>query len=813
MNTNKYNTIVGNLALIVLALFMHTCVEEVNYPCDDSADLTFTINGSFIAQCGNTQVTEPASNAFVVVTHFNIKTQKTDTLLQSTLDSQGSIDLIVPNSGCGISNLKVTGSYKSIMWQDSIGFACCDTTLNMQFTQDCDEALEQQLTCNNLDQNFTINLANRYKNCIIEGSPDSEIKWNSISFVAETDIQLDVSKLKNLAGKFSATFTPNPAGNTLQLASGQEFTATFLVETDETGTFSEKINIPVTCTSNQGSGIIAIDINAEICDDGCLCPFNTNGNTEFNVDKSSDGVIVGTTTSHNNESIFTIDGNMLADGCTMRITDIQRYPTNSNPATSIFASHESVFDWTLTSPTAYPVELDMNDEFRLSSEFSPSRSGLSVDTFEVFTEVYNSVGALKDQCSFQVIMTGRGCVNVCPVVKINSFAPSELLSSTNTFIRKINLGEQIAMDSGDKIKQKMTGSLGSLCAGMGALPEKVAYGFKLDLAPDEEVCSNINITFNVLQDGTIDDRTFFELSPNTISLSNIGSESVIATFSPPTISTHLQSGHASTYRVRILAEASTSNGVVLCTQEIKLDAEVNETSLQVSEPRLMKAFSQISDKDNSPAYQAYDIVTYNQQFNYYGKVDNLNPVLGHINTSSVPMQPNSGHAFFFDVDEPTNKTLRQMPKLYLVNNNWNIYKQITKYPVAYYPRNDDFKNDMKNLVQRVFTPGNFSSYNTSPIHTFNFSALSSGPMWSNSTHASEMNAYGTGIPLEVGGVYIIWAPEDNPASSINVGADTYTSYCNVAFLYIDAISDGSGTNHHIGNVSFYVVYPLSIVKN
>jgi hypothetical protein len=810
----RIHTRIGSfIALIVTAMLAYTCAEDVKYPCDERADLTFKITGTLVAECNGSQVSEQAANADIVVTHYNMTSQKIDTLLQSKLDSQGAIELIIPNSGCGISNLTVKGFYKSTTYENQIAFACCDTSLTMQFYQKCDEAVENELTCDDLDKTYSLELANQYGGCLLIGSPNSEIKWNSIAFKSDNRIQIDVSSLTSLTGKFSTTFTPNPGGSTIELAAGEELTATFLVATDETGEFAEQLTLPVTCVDGEGSGTITINLKAEVCDDGCVCPFNNSGNTEFNVDKSSDGVIVGTTTSFNNESVFTVTNNMMADGCTMQITDIQRYPNNSAPATSIPNSHQDAHAWVLTSPINYPTVLQLNDEFRISADFMPNQSGMSVDTFEVFTDIYNSVGALKDQCSFRVIMTGHGCVNACPAITINSFAPAELLSSTNTFIRNISFGETLDMDSGDKIKQKLSGNLGSDCAGLGSQPEKVVYGLNLNLNPSEEICSNIQVTVNILQDGAVDDRQFFQLSQSTLSLSAIGSESLIASFFPPSISTHLQSGHSDTYRVRIIAEASNASGMVLCTQEIQLEAEVHETAIQISEPRLMKAFSQVSDKDGSPAYQAYDIITYNELYNYFGKVDNLNPVLGHINTSATPNQPRTAHAFFFDVDEPTNKTLRQTPKLYLANNNLNVYKQVTEYPVAYYVNNDAFKNDMENLTQKVFTQGNFNSMNTVPIRNFNFSASGSDIMWTNSKNASEMTSYGSGIPLEVGGVYIVWAPEDNPHTDIPVGGDTYTNYCNVAFLYIDAINDGAGTNHHIGNVSFYVVYPLSIVKN
>jgi hypothetical protein len=803
----------GIIILIVTALLSYTCTEEVKNPCDEWADIKFKIDGTFLAECNGSQVSEPAANADVLVTYFNINTQKEDTLLQTKLDNQGNTDLIIPHSGCGISNLKVIGFYKSIAFEDSLGFTCCDTTLTMLFYQKCDEAVENELTCNDLDKTYNIELENQYGGCLLIGSPNSEIKWNSITFKSDYRIQIDVSSLTKLTGKFSASFTPNPGSSIIELAVGQELTATFLVATDETGEFAEKLILPVTCVDGEGTGTITINLKAEVCDDGCVCPFNTDGNTEFKLDKSFDGVIVGTSKSFANETVFTVTSNMLADGCLMKITDIQRYPNNSVSATNIAASHEAVFDWILVSPANYPEELRLNNEFRISADFMPNKSGLSVDTFEVFTDIFNSVGALKDQCSFRVIMTGRGCVNACPAITINSLAPSELLSSTNTFLRNITFGETIDMDSGDKIKQKLSGNLGSDCAGLGASTEKVFYEFKLIMDPSEELCSNIEVSVNILQDGAIDDRQFFKLSQNTMNLSAIGSELLTASFFPPAISAHLQSGHSDTYRVRIIAQASSSTGAVLCTQEIKLEAEVSKTAIQISEPRLMKAFSQVSDKDASPAYQAYDIITYNQLYNYFGKVDNLNPVLGHVNTLATPNQPNTAHAFFFDVDVPTDKTTRQIPKLYLVNNKLNVYKQVTEYPVAYYINNDAFKNDMENLTQKVFTQGNFSSINTVPIRDFNFSASGSNLMWSNSKNASDMTTYGSGIPLEVGGVYIVWAPVDNPYTNIPVGSITYTNYCNVAFLYIDAISDGAGTNHNIGNVSFYVVYPLSIVKN
>jgi hypothetical protein len=229
----------------------------------------------------------------------------------------------------------------------------------------------------------------------------------------------------------------------------------------------------------------------------------------------------------------------------------------------------------------------------------------------------------------------------------------------------------------------------------------------------------------------------------------------------------------------------------------------------------MKAFSQVSDKEPEPAYQVYKIDTYDEVYNYFGKIDYLSLSINHVDFTTIPPSPQSNHAFYFEVEQPQNVNLRQIPKLFLVKNSgkpdFNKFSRVTEKPVANYSSNGDFSADLDNLIDHVFKAGTFTSLGNPPNYSFEFSDGDSYG-WEPYRSADEMALDGIGVDINLGDVFVIWNP-DGMSESFTSGSTTYSSYCDVAFLYIDGLSDGNSTNHNVGFVSFYVAYPLSVIEN
>jgi hypothetical protein len=814
MNKKVIQISIVTILIGILLLLAFSCEEKFNDPYKDLDDIHLVIQCNYIEECGGALNTVAAAGADITILHYNIKTGSTDTLSIKTLDSRGMLKHQLPNSKGGISNVSFLVNYKSFVFSSYMDYLCCDSVFVLDFQRNCTDVFKSEVSCEELNQKFDIDISNQHGDCLVIGTPKEIMRNNSFSILSTDQLEIDVKPLIALNGNLTANISPAPNGQGIvKLDVNSSFFVTIFANTSVVGNFQETIELPVTCTDDESQntqGIITVNINAEVCEDVCLCPFNTDLTNLYVVDQSNNSVKINNTKEFKDYSILRINTGMLDESCYIKVKEIKRIGS-SLPINTVNHTH----NWSITSEYA-DKRLNLHDSFNLTLSFSPTRTGEIEDKFEVITEVYNKYDELRESnCSFVIHLKGFGCEDICPIITKTNTIRAELIdASTHSLISIFYNSESITMNDGITIKQSMNGKLGTLCYGF-LNDEMIGYRISLPSNQDLFLCQDIELTYSIFDDGINNDKNYFDANwsrgnTSKTSLSDRSiSDDLMIKFNPPAMSSHIQAGHDSIYKCRIVITATDSYGVI-CSQEIKIEALVKAGNIQVSETQSMKAFSQVSDKESIPSYQAYKIDTYNQHYMYYGQVDNLKPILGHLNVQSVPPVPVTGHSFYFEVDEPQNINFRQIPKLYIIDSDFNKYNNITSVPVARYNSNIEFHNDLQDLVDLAFRPGVFTSRGI-VNHNITFNISNNDVEWSPSVSASEIFASKIGIDINLGDVFIVWNT-NGTTESFDAQGQNYKNFCDIAFIYIDGISDGTGTQHHIGNVSFVVAYPLKSIK-
>jgi hypothetical protein len=807
----KFNTNIILAALLLATIFTFTtCIEEVKNPCEEGEDIALNFKGMHNTTCDESTTAFPANNAEVFVFQKNNITNLYDTLIHSFLNNNGELTATFANSSCGLSNLYITATYNGLVVEDSIDFMCCTKAFPLNFNENCDQPKAIDFSCESLSKVIDLKMSDKYAACLLIGTKPEDIEWNRLTLESTDKITVDLTPIVNLEAPFTAQLPPNlPADGKVALGdNAQPLNIDLFVDTKVVGDHSKQVVLPVTCNDSSGNvqtGEFTINISALVCDDDCVCPFSDNPLHEITVDKTDFGVLVGETETYQNLQIIKIDEGLIDATCYLNVTDIKRYNSTITTA-SIPASEESIYDWTIPEISS-PIKLNMGETLELSPKFRPEKSGESADTFEVYVDVYNKLDFLKGSCSFLVILKGLGCENVCPEITLNNSLPAQLTDAIDGLIGKLRKGDVITMSPDNLIKQNVQSFLGNLCGSMTSNDLNLDYTVEVPKTPGIVSCSNVLLTFDFEDDGQVGDKAYFS-SPTALTLVMGMPADFSVKFLTPSMQTYLSTKHDSIYKAVLNIRAHDLSGNFICEQQIKVSAEVNQSAIQLSEATLMKSFSQVSDVEPNPSYMVYKIDKYDERYHSYGEKDNLSPLLGDVNLLTTPPTPETDHSFYFEVPNPTNKALLQTPKLFLVESRFNNYSKVTAKPIAQYSRNSDFINDLPYLVDLVFKNNTFQPRGTAPVTNFTFN---SNTMWEPSLTADELFKAG-GIDLQLGEVYIIWNPDGNKVVDRNIGGSKFSNYCEVAFLYIDGLSDGSGTNHHIGNVSFYVAYPLSIIK-
>lgn len=821
MRRNIIKSIAGALLVISILLVSYQCAEEFQSPYKDNENVELTVKGIIVTECGGIKDTAFAQGANILILQKNKKSGEMDTLGNEVLNDAGLLELFeIADSKMGASNLTLQLNYRSYAPQYQVlEYMCCDDTVVFVYDGgSCNDPVISEISCDTLDLVLPdVKITNTTGGCLKVGTDIAAMSNNKreIPNLGENTISVDLTPvLASSANRFYANASPKPDGNgRTTLSSGQTLYLDFFVKTTAEGAFDTTFVLANTCIDSLGnshSGTIRVKVSAEICpEDVCNCPFNADPAKPDLIDKTSIGIEMGTSRDFNNETIFTLTSDVLGEGCYLKVVELKRY-LSTDPVASISASNEARHDWTLTSSSDLNQQYKAGNTFQLSARFAPDQSGTSADTFEIRTVVYNENNVANDTCSRYVVFEGFGCGTICPqITKFNYL--DAVKNGTN-----LKFGASFVFNQTEPVTQSMSGVLGSLCFNVTNNEEPVLYKVEIPKTAGVELCQPAELSLKLQSNGQAGDLNYFTV----VWTSSLGSKVYLdeeestylgIIFNPPGISDHIQSNHDSIYSARLIIET----GISGCSQEIVLNAVVKQNNVKISDPFAMFAFSQISTGQSDPAYMVYDIDLDNGK--YYGGVINLKLEYNQVNVDEVPHVPSTtvNENFFFEVNDPTNVALSgaQVPEnLSLVNSPGNNYSCITSQPVAYFNNVNEFKSKMNELVNTVFKVGNFMPVGIASASPFTFS-VSGGVSWTPRTTALEMSVdKSKRLKVQPGEVYLLWNPGSNPLSIVG-GGSTYSNYCEVAFIYINGLSNGSGDQDKIGKVSFYMAYPLNIVKN
>jgi hypothetical protein len=798
--------------LLIFGLFLlYHCQEDIISPNKKGSTVNLHITGNKLNICkGDTVVTKAPFAKFAFVSKNGTTL---DTIFQGRLKADGEWDTIF-SIDLGIPDVQVHGLLDLRSAVDSIHYLCCDDSFILNFKYDCNDVQEVKVNCDQLNSTNTLNLTNLVGGKILKGTTMEFIMGNTFQLDTSSHVIVNVNEAKALKGNFTLlSLSPEPAADgTIKVGPDTNpLVIKFSVNTNIAGPLTDSINLPVTCRDDlTKTGTIKIILKAEITEDACTCPFASNGNIDKELPLQSNSVILGTTSPVQSDNIFSTSELSLGDGCYLVIDSVVRY-NSSVKATELKNAGVQVHEWKVDKN--WPIELrNGTTTFSMSTTFTPIKVGESVDTFSVRVSVHNAAGEPKGTCEYLVSYSGDCCNNnICPSITKLTDLPADFINGVDgTVIRKLGIGEKIEMGSGNNIKQTMDGLMGTLCTSFQGENKIVSYLINIPEIDSIVPCSNVTISVEELTDGATDDRDYFSLINSSFSVKEGGNSSFGVQFRTPDVKTHISSGHSAYYKAKLIVRASDNSGEI-CSQQIDLEANVASKNYKISKSTNMKAFSQVSDKESSPSYAAYNIWKFNEEFQYYGQQDKLDPDKGTVNLNTNPPTPNTNHSFFFEVDEPTNLTLRQTPKLYLVSTPENKYSMVSSMPIARYNNNTDFTNDLDQLMQDVFN-NNFQSRGNAPYTSFSFNSSANDIMWSPYVSAAQLAGAGNGLNIQLGEVYVIWNPIGTN-ETFDSGGKTYNNYCDVAFLYIEGLFDGTGSTNNIGNATFYVVYPLTTIIN
>ncbi len=837
--------------LIILALLLifalNGCKETTTQPCGTD-DITITIIAQY-DDCNGNWLT--AEEAFVTITQ-NSGTNVV--ILDSGETVKGKYNYTPINSGCGIGNLSITANYLGRIQVLNVGYICKDTIVEVCVP--CDTVPPQ--TCNSPGQIdpliFIDDLSGNQ--CIPVNSPSKNSFYTRQA--KYTNGSGNNIVIKNLAsvlnynqnfqnGKFRfkqpANFTVS--GSDVILAPGESVTLIFELLTDEIGTFKEKLTFPVNCQGNSLTEQWEINLLAEVCPTPCDCPYSTDKEPYYAGLKDAESLQQGETKTYNNVKVLEIASTALQQGCYMVINDIVRIddkgaeystfggsnnPYQLNPGNAIYGFD----DWMIVTPVSNTNQIKAGGSLSLNVKVGPvSRSGFLRDTFKLITTIYDKNGAVKDpNCEYKFYLQGKTCEDVCAVLEIMDLNAEQgskkievkeintqnvpniwdanLFASAQTPINPINMGNYF---NNNQIFVKFFSDFEPDAACTELDGNTTEFEFKVMIDKNILFCNKHQYNLSAINTGESDseiDRKYFSFSPNSSTLSKYGEYfPVNVEFKPPTASelelmwnNGSKPNGDSTFKFRV----QIWNQSINCHIVLNFEAKINGLPA-ISPERTLTAFNRITRLSSTPFYNSVRIKEKN--IHYYANVSNLRLQETRFPANDPPHNsPNTNHNFYFNVDNPRNPSIvGELPELYLVQTNSNIFNRITTVPIAKYNSYDDFAADLGNLVNAVFT-GSFNSRGTAPNRNFSYNSTSL--IWSNSADKNEFNLGGTlghpnGLVLDAGEIYLIW--------STSGGSYLYNGNrfpCELAFIFINEIHDGTIPNvDERAKITINVVYPIN----
>jgi hypothetical protein len=780
------NIIKYTFALLLLILFS-TCTETIlRDDCASLSEIELTLKAEYATDCEPNQDFPASGAGFKMIVG-------SDTLFAGNLDSQGVFETgPIANSSCGLNNVRIEATYRGKSIIQQFGVLCCDTLLAYRFENVWCDVVEP-ISCEALDTSIVKTITSSGE-CILQNAPFDQLQNNHVLIVAPGPLQINTQELENLTGKiYLENISPRPDNNIVKLNEGQMLEIYFNVIRSEIIEIPAiNIELPVSCTDDQGntlnSGTINITLDATVCDPNvCYCPFGESD--RISTYYASEPVTAGSNQNFN----FTIaelnDGNF-GEGCILKIDRIVRVDGSDAYNTENGA-------WTILSASS--DEMIIGDELSIDANFAPPTAENFTEEFWVYTSVFSSNNPDEvvntDECKFSFKLNGDGCEQLCPQLQV--FGNNvQVLNQAGTVIDNLNLSETIDFDPQNTVSQQVTGIMSTSC--LNRLNENGNAVFAINL-PQGSYCGDIELRIEKTAIGTSDDRSYFSplLVPNSISDKG-GKAALNISFIPPDLLDHYTSEHNGEYQCQFNVIAISANtGQEVCRQNIKIEAKVEEFSVDSRDVIPMEAFSQVSVQASEPSYHVYLVDRFNETLGNYGIRESLTRTF--IDFTGTVRKPMSNHTLYFDVASPNNPALNhdQRPRLFLVNSDENEYSEISTTAVANFSTPDAF----------------FEAYESGQLalDIFNSGTPYSGN-WTNSSTKQQVDQNG-GINIQPGEVYLLWDPNGS-FDVFNVEGQQREIFCSMALIYISSVKSGDdNTTPETGgngkaSVSFYVQYPI-----
>ncbi len=474
------NYFITSLLIAVVILFV-ACKEEISEPCGNDIDIMVkTVWKGCDSGCENI-----ASKSDIVVTvPDGEENAQRIRIAEDETDENGELIITIPNSGCGINDLRFEGSWNNSLDEVITDYLCKDTIIILCFDK-CQPF--DLLSCDNLENIETELLFGNQKelgNSLEINSPAGNNYYSKVASV----ICNDESNPITVSG-----LNPNPANLTfvndkiritatylngqvikeskVELDNGDKLDIKFEILTNEIGCYDGQIDLPLACASN---GIAAKwTIKWDFCVDEvvCECPFelleifdNSGLYPPGSIKKIP--VLQGNEDNADVSFQFFKWSDLISEDCTIEITDLSRIGVKSG--TEPFAEYPDINpgynwkvseipndvnynDWTLNNIQIGSV-YSSKDYFKLDASFglkNDTRNNLpsiSKDTFKIDCKITNPTNTnIVTDCHFYLILEGHRCFDMCPAAAVEKYNDMEL------FIREVPLntsGEEIFQDFG-----------------------------------------------------------------------------------------------------------------------------------------------------------------------------------------------------------------------------------------------------------------------------------------------------------------------------------------------------------------------------
>ncbi len=444
-----------------LFMFLSACNEDVSEPCGDDINIYVkTVWKGCDTECDNI-----ASNAEVIVSIPAEDGSKERTeILKFKTDDNGDGVITIPNSGCGVNDLKFDGYWNNDREVANTDYLCKDTVVILCFDQ-CKPV--ETVRCDSLVNIETIMLFGKQKELGDLLEINSPIGKHYHSFTASvrsnTSEEIEIEGLNPESPTFdsdkiriiSTIFRDqapeinmsNVEGNSARLNYSDQLDIEFEILTDEVGCYQGQIELPIKClgTNNTATWTIKWDFCIEevVCD----CPFEDDDIYDnrgyFPLGSRPAIPILEQDESHKNMTFQLFRwSDLIGEDCDVEIKGISRVGRGNDPD-SLFIEYPNLNssfdwgysripnnimfnDWTLDNISVGSI-FNAKDYFKFDARFgleNDSRANLpsiSLDTFKFDISVSNS-NEPGEACSFYVILEGQRCIDLCPeaaVIKDN----------------------------------------------------------------------------------------------------------------------------------------------------------------------------------------------------------------------------------------------------------------------------------------------------------------------------------------------------------------------------------------------------------